>query len=295
MCLVALAIDQHRRFPLVIAANRDEFRDRPAQPLDWWSPGDGGPDILSGRDLRAGGTWLGLTAAGRLALLTNVRNPGKHDPSAPSRGDIVPLWLRGDLPVDKFWMRVALSGYNGFNLIAADFAHGDCFWASNDGALPQRLERGLWALSNASLDTPWPKVQALKRRTVDALQRATGVDALAEVLFSALADRSTASENALPSTGVPREWERALSAAFIDVPDSNYGTRCSTVLVTERAADRRLATHVFERTFGAEGTPSSRHVEVPGWPPRQSERTISTWGMPASSNSGPRSAKPART
>ena len=94
MCLVAVAIDQHRRFPLVIAANRDEYYDRPTQRLGWWTPEGGGPDILGGRDLQAGGTWLGLTAAGRLALLTNVRAPEQHDPTAPSRGEIVPLWLR---------------------------------------------------------------------------------------------------------------------------------------------------------------------------------------------------------
>jgi uncharacterized protein with NRDE domain len=296
MCLVALAIDQHPRFPLVIAANRDEFRDRPAQPLDWWSPGDDAPDILGGRDLRAGGTWLGLTAAGRLAFLTNVRNPARHDPASPSRGAIVPMWLRGDMPIDRFWMHVSLSGYNGFNLVAADFAAGECFWASNTGELPQRLGQGLWALSNASLDTPWPKAQALKRRCIDALQRAMNVEALAALLFDALADRRVAPDDALPATGVPIEWERALSPAFIYLPEQNYGTRCSTLVIGERLAHGALHTHVLERTFNDDGgTALRRHIEVPGWPPRAyNERTISTWGMPASSNTGPRSTNPAR-
>lgn len=282
MCLVAVAIDRQRRFPLVIAANRDEFRDRPARPLEWWSPGDGGAEILGGRDMQAGGTWLGLTRAGRLALLTNVRDPARHDPDAPSRGSIVPLWLAGNLSMDKFWMRVALSGHNGFNLIAADFTRGECFSATNHGALPQRLERGLWGLSNAGLDTPWPKVQALKQRVDAALTAATDLDALVARLFDALADRNVATDAALPATGVPREWERALSAAFIDMPEVRYGTRCSTVLVTERLAGKRLVTRVFERSFDdASVPPMLRHVELPDWPPpaasaRHSERTIST-------------------
>jgi hypothetical protein len=136
MCLVALAVDQDRRFPLVIAANRDEFHARPTSRLGWWTPGDGAPAILSGRDLSAGGTWLGLTAAGRLALVTNVRRPGVADPQAPSRGHIVPLWLRGDLSADRFWMRVALSGFNPFNLIAADFRRGEVFLGQRRIALP---------------------------------------------------------------------------------------------------------------------------------------------------------------
>jgi uncharacterized protein with NRDE domain len=184
--------------------------------------------------------------------------------------------------MDRFWMRVALSGHNGFNLVAADFARGECFWAANQGTLPQRLERGLWGLSNAGLDTPWPKVQALKQRVDAALVSATDVDMVAAQLFDALADRSIAADAALPSTGVPREWERALSAAFIDMPQARYGTRCSTVLVTERLAGARLVTHVLERSFDDGGTAALlRRVEVPDWPPlgpapHQSERTIST-------------------
>src|SRR5512139_211888 len=169
MCLVAIALDQSRRFPLVIAANRDEFFKRPAARLSWWSPGAGLPDILGGRDLEAGGTWLGLTAKGRLGLITNVRDPSQKDPSAPSRGSIVTRWLAGDLTPDRFWMHTALSGYNGFNMVAADFQRGECFYASNLDANPMRLERGLYGLSNASLDTPWPKVTTLKDRVRDAI------------------------------------------------------------------------------------------------------------------------------
>lgn len=271
MCLVALAIDQSRRFPLVLAANRDEFFARPAQRLGWWSPGEGVPDILGGRDLHAGGTWLGLTAAGRLALVTNVREPQRNDPQAPSRGEIVPLWLRGDISADRFWARVALSGYNGFNVIAADFQSGHCFWAANRSQHPTRLGRGLYGLANAALDTPWPKVQALKQRLHAALsgpEAADSAEALATHLFAALADPKPALDEELPATGVSPEWERLLSAAFIRDHEQGYGTRCSTLIVTERV-NKRLVTHVLERSFGA-GTSLAllRQSSLRDWPPR---------------------------
>lgn len=268
MCLVAIAIDQSRRFPLVVATNRDEFFDRPAARLGWWEPGGGAPPVLGGRDLKAGGTWLGLTAEGRLGLLTNVRDPSRHDAQAPSRGDIVPLWLAGRMSTDRFWAQTALSGHNGFNLIAADFRAGDCYFATNLGALPHRLERGIHGLSNAGLDTPWPKVVALKARMQTALNRHAGVEGLADELFDALADRTLAADEALPSTGVPLEVERWLSAAFIRSPDERYGTRCSTLVITERV-NKRLVTHVLERSFSTTGPGALlRRSMMRGWPPR---------------------------
>jgi uncharacterized protein with NRDE domain len=268
MCLVAIALDQSRRFPLVIASNRDEFFDRPSARLAWWSPRPDDPEILSGRDLSAGGTWLGLTAAGRLALVTNVRDPSRHDPLAPSRGDIVTRWLSGRQNADRFWTQTALSGYNGFNLVMADFQDGACFYATSLDPQPRRLERGLYGLSNARLDAPWPKVEALKRRTLKALNRHAGLDGLVAELFEALADRAEAEDEALPSTGVPLEWERALSAAFIRSADGRYGTRASTLVVTERV-NKRLVTHVLERSFTANGSGALlRHATVRGWPPR---------------------------
>lgn len=268
MCLVALAIDQSRRFPLVLATNRDEFFARPANRLAWWSPGPDLPDILGGRDMQDGGTWLGLTAQGRLALVTNVRAPSKFDPEAPSRGKIVQNWLAGDSTTDRFWMRTALSGHNGFNLIAADFQRGDCFYATNQSPHPTRLERGLYGLSNAGLDTPWPKVEALKEELADALDSSASVDALAARLFDALADRTPAPDDELPSTGVSAEWEKLLSSAFIRSADLTYGTRCSTLVIAERV-NKRLVTHVLERTFSATGGMALlRRSTLKDWPPR---------------------------
>jgi len=268
MCLVALAIDQERRFPLVLAANRDEFYARPAARLAWWTPAPGAPQILGGRDLDGGGTWLGLSAEGRLALVTNVRDPKSHDPAAPSRGRIVPDWLGAGERVDRFWMRTALGGYNGFNLIAADFALGECYWASNTGAHPRRLERGIYGISNAALDTPWPKVDALKARLGEALAESETVDALAQRLFAALADRSQPADAGLPDTGVGIERERLLAPAFIRSPDNQYGTRCSTLIITERV-NRHNVTHVLERSFAPHGGVALlRRATLNHWPPR---------------------------
>jgi len=272
MCLLTLAIDQSRRFPLVVAANRDEFFNRPAARLAWWSPGPGLPDILGGRDLEAGGTWLGLTAEGRMAMVTNVRAPtAPRDAGAPSRGEIVQRWLAGDATTDRFWMRTALSGYNGFNLIAADFQRGDCFYATNQSSHPVRLERGLYGLSNGTLDTPWPKVEVLKDAVREAVGASETVDTLAARLFEALGDRTPADDGELPNTGVSVEWEKVLSSAFIRTPDQTYGTRCSTLVIAERV-NKRLVTHVFERTFSAAGGMALlRRSLLKDWPPRYAE------------------------
>lgn len=267
MCLVALAVDHNRRFPLVLAANRDEFFKRPAARLAWWTPDGGGPAILGGRDLESGGTWLGLTAEGRMALVTNVRDPRRNDPGAPSRGQLVPDWLAGTERTDRFWMRSALAGYNGFNLLAFDFRQGECFWASNNGAYPVRLDRGIHGVSNAGLDTPWPKVTALKARLAEAIDAASSVDALSMQLFDALADRREAPDEQLPETGVPLDWERRLSAAFIRTPDGTYGTRCSTLVITEKV-HRHLVTHVLERSFSPTGVALLRRSVLKNWPPR---------------------------
>lgn len=276
MCLAALAIDHSRRFPLVLAANRDEFFERPTARLGWWTGHGSEQEILSGRDLSAGGTWFGLTAAGKFGLLTNIRDPARQDPQAPSRGQIIPAWLTTQASPDRFWVRTALTGYNGFNLVAADFARGDCWWLSSARASPTRLESGLFALSNGTLDEPWPKVRRLKQRLGDAVSSATeqaegnapGADALAQVLFGALTDTTLAADEELPSTGVGLELERQLSPAFIRTPDGRYGTRCSTVLITEQRGDG-LVTTVYERSHAIAGRPSQlRRATLHDWPPR---------------------------
>ena len=303
MCLVALAIDASERFPFVVASNRDEFFKRPAAPLGWWTPRPGAVPVLGGRDLESGGTWLGLTAEGRLALLTNVRGAMPVDSAAPSRGALVTDWLTGGSSTGDFWKRAALSGYNGFNLVAADFVNGECFWASNTGAPRRELLPGVYGLSNGGLDTPWPKVTTLKARLRASIDTAATADELATQLFEALGDRTLADDCTLPNTGIALDRERKLSAAFIHMPDQRYGTRCSTLVITERFGCR-LVTQAIERRFDADGGAAAlRRVSLPGWPPlaemraldrHHNDRDIATCAMPTSSNTGPAAANPAR-
>jgi uncharacterized protein with NRDE domain len=255
MCLIALAWDQHPRFDLVLAANRDEYLDRPAAALARWPEG-----LLAGRDLRAGGTWFGLTDAGRLAMLTNVRRPGAVRTDAPSRGEIVPQWLLGEADAAGFCAALGEARHNPFNLLAADFARSEFFWTGTEHPTPHPLRPGLHGLSNAVLDTPWPKTEQLKRDLAQALQRHDEVEPLIDALLLALSDRTPAPDAALPSTGVPLEVERYLSSVFIAMP--HYGTRCSTVLVRERES-RRLV--MVELTHGP-GEPFRTRVELPCWP-----------------------------
>ena len=253
MCLIGLAIEQHPRFPLVIAANRDEFLDRPSAALDCWRAPSSGELLLGGRDLHAGGTWMGLAGNGRLAMLTNVRDLARRHASAPSRGTIVPSWLATTLPVDAFWRDTAAHAHNPFNLLAGDMAQGRWWWADDRAVAPQALGPGLSGLSNALLDTPWPKVARLKQTFAEALTHAASTTALETALFAALADRTPVPDSDLPDTGVGLDRERWLAPAFIRTPDARYGTRCSTLLITERRG-QALCTRMVERQFAADGS-----------------------------------------
>ncbi len=268
MCLAALAIGQSGRFPWVLLANRDEFFDRPAEALGWWHPWPGGPRILSGRDRFAGGTWLGLNEGGQLALLTNVREPGRMLPVSPSRGDLVPQWLLGERSLDTLRAKAEVPR-NGFNLLTADLSAAPpaaagppvAWWLSNrPQARHQALVAGVYGLSNAALDTPWPKVQQIKARLRAALAGSNTVAELAAAGFAALRDGTVAPDALLPATGVPLARERQLSPAFIRIVSSgagvgHYGTRCATVVVAERLGNGH-AVHVIERTFDSAGAVS---------------------------------------
>lgn len=249
MCIAVLALGQHARFPWVLAANRDEFFDRPAAPLDWWQPPQHVQPILAGRDLSAGGTWLGLSTQGRLALLTNVRDPANQRAEAPSRGRIVPDWLGTRRTLDDIHLDWQRAGHNGFNVIAADLAEQRWGWTDSCTAAPLPLLPGLHGLSNASLDTPWPKVVQLRDAVQEQVSSARALAPLVEGLFAALTNPLRAADHALPDTGLPLAVERALSSVFIRTDDGRYGTRCSTVLVGEQGDARGLRIHVFERTY----------------------------------------------
>ena len=257
MCLAAIAVAQHPRFPWVIAANRDELFSRAAAPLGWWQPAPGGPAVLSGRDLAAGGTWLGVNARGQFAMVTNVREPGRAPlVSSPSRGELVTRWLRQCEPDDVLLRDGLHTPRNGFNLLVGDLGSDTGLWLNNRLQHQQRLGPGVAGLSNAALDTPWPKLTRLKQRLRAAVADADGADHLATAAFAALADATPAADADLPDTGVGVARERLLSPAFIRIPGpgtrTHYGTRCSTVVVVEQAGPRRVV-RVFERRFDADG------------------------------------------
>ena len=246
MCLAVIAVDVHPRFAVVVAANRDEFHARAAAPAHWWR-GTDGIELLAGRDLRQGGTWLGVTPHGRWAFVTNVREPGRHDPGAPSRGALVPAVLHdaGDV-VDAVARAVLRSeAHNGFNLVAGEGTRAT--FGSNRAPGPRSMGAGIHGISNAGLDTPWPKLARAKSGL--AAWIASDADATGP-LFDVLADRALAPDDELPATGVSRERERLLSSPFIVSAD--YGTRCSTVLTVSRDGDVRFV----ERSFDAAGNAS---------------------------------------
>lgn len=251
MCLAAVALEQSDRFPFVLASNRDEFFHRAAAPLGWWNAG--GTELLGGRDLSAGGTWLALNRSGRLAFVTNVREPGRVVPGAPSRGELVPRWLGDDEPglLDE----MGAVPRNGFNFLTVELSGSDGLWFSNRPQPQQRrLGAGLFGVSNAALDTPWPKLIALKRHLAAAVGSETDVPALAARLFDALARRQPAPDAELPATGVPLERERQLSPAFIRIEGEAgvYGTRCSTLVIAQATSQGRRV-HVIERRFDESG------------------------------------------
>ena len=245
MCLIFFAHQAHPRFPLIVAANRDENYVRATAAAGFWDDGSG---ILAGRDLEAGGTWLGMTRHGRFAALTNFRQPGSVLSAAPSRGALVSNYLHANGSPLAYTGRLVpdAAAYNGFNLLIGDL--DDLVWYSNRGDVPRLLPPGVYGLSNHLLDTPWPKVEAGKALFRDAL---AAPEPNLEALYELLASRALPPAESLPDTGVGREREQVLAPAFI-LSDS-YGTRSSTVI------SRDLNGHVIfsERTFAADGSPNA--------------------------------------
>ncbi len=251
MCLIGFAWKADPDFPLVVAANRDEYHVREAAASTWW---ESAPDLLAGRDLQSGGTWMGITRSGRFAALTNFRDIRAPDPDAPSRGGLVTDYLVSSSPPVEHLARLHSSSarFNGFNLLAGTMEQ--LGYTGNRGAAPQELSPGIYGLSNALLDTPWPKVVALKSALATTLGKARSEEALpstistlAPRLFEALANTRPSADAGLPDTGLTHERERMLSSAMIRSP--SYGTRASTLLWVCRTGD------VFweERSFSPAG------------------------------------------
>jgi uncharacterized protein with NRDE domain len=239
MCLIVFSWQPDASTPLVLLANRDEFFERPAEPMHWWHDRR---DVLAGRDLRGGGTWMGVNRAGRLAALTNFRDgrAPMAPKDAPSRGLLVSAMLDAT-QFDDDLARVERHAheYAGFNLLAGDLPAGKLFWIGNRDTsvatgvaelagqgrpVAHAIAPGVHGLSNALLDTPWPKLVSRRNALADAL--AGDADDIA--LLELMRDTTEADDDALPETGVTSAWEKTLSAAFIASPA--YGTRCTTLL-----------------------------------------------------------------
>ena len=242
MCLIVFAYRVHPSFPVIIAANRDEFYARPTAAMGEWADA---PQIVAGRDLEGGGTWMGISREGRLAALTNYREPGRLRSDAPSRGHLVSDFLRGEANLNRYIDNISLTSqdYNGYNILISDGSRW--VYVSNRSPAPRELPPGIYGLSNHLLNTPWPKV----RRSCLAVEHllASASPPTIPPLMDILQDRTVPPDAALPRTGVGLEWERRLGSIFIH--SAIYGTRSSTVLLL----DREGTAQICERTFDVNG------------------------------------------
>ena len=246
MCLILLALREHPSYKLILIANRDEYYDRLSTPPAFWNEA---PDVLAGKDLRSGGTWLGITKKGRIAAITNYRDPASTKNNAPSRGWLVREFLLGtEEPVEYLAkVRQESEGYNGFNLLVG--VSDELYWYSNRVGDIVKLSPGFHGISNRLLDTPWPKVTRGKQGFSEIL--AKDKEIFPETLFDLLRDCTPASQEMLPNTGVGTEWERILSPIFI--VSSTYGTRSSTLILI----DKKDQVTFIDKTFEARPQPIS--------------------------------------
>jgi uncharacterized protein with NRDE domain len=240
MCIIFFAFNTRDDYPLVLAANRDEFYNRPSAAAGYW---EDHPDIFGGRDLVGGGTWLGVTRSGRFAAVTNYRDT-KAAPGAISRGHLTADFLKGSGPAEEYLegVKKRAGDFSGFNLIIGeiDGAGREMFHYSNRGGEIAALKPGIYGLSNHLLNTPWPKVRTGMGRFSNLVK---GPEIDREKIFGLLGDQALAPDADLPDTGVGLEIERALSAIFIKTPV--YGTRCSTLLTFDRNFQFNLEEKVF--------------------------------------------------
>lgn len=237
MCLIVVGWHEHPDYPLVVAANRDEFYARPTAAAGRWREA---PHIIGGLDLEAGGTWLGISESGRFAAVTNVREPGMAK-GPLSRGALTRDFLLGNQSAGDAISAIDGSAYSGFNLLLGDGK--TLHYRSNRDGEPRLLTPGIYGLSNHQLDSPWPKLLKARQRFARALKKLPEEGEF----FSMLADDEIVADHELPNTGVSLEWERLLSAVF--VRSENYGTRASTLVWRNTRGEVRL----HEHSFGPQG------------------------------------------
>jgi uncharacterized protein with NRDE domain len=242
VCLIAFAWETHPRWRLLLLGNRDEAHARPTAPLEHWTDA---PQIMAGRDLQAGGTWMGVTREGRAGVVTNVRDPAANLDGA-SRGLLVANYLRARMPAANYAAALQENPvrYRPYNLLLFD-ADTAVYLGNHSRRRVEQVHPGVHGLSNADFNAPWPKTRTLKEHLVDWLRESDGRDF--EPLFAALGDDAEWPDAVLPNTGVGIELERRLSAAFIR--GHRYGTRASTLIAIDHAG----AGCIIERRFGPDG------------------------------------------
>lgn len=244
MCLIVVGWRVHPDYPLVVAANRDEFYARPTANAARWPDAH---EIIGGIDLEAGGSWLGIADNGRFAAVTNVREPGMAKGSN-SRGALTSDFLRSTAPALEHAGKIDHGVYSGFNLLLSD---GETLvYCSNRDGTPRQLSPGIYGLSNHLLDSPWPKLLKARQAFGEALKYLPDETAI----FELLADREVVADDKLPETGVGLEWERLLSPVFVQ--SERYGTRASTVVSRHRNGTVRL----HEKSYGQNGQPLQSSV-----------------------------------
>lgn len=257
MCLLFFAYKCSPHNRLVVAANRDEFLDRPTSPVHLW---DGPKKILAGRDLRGGGTWMGTSAEGKFAAITNYRDPTEVSSSAPSRGELVSDFLLSDMTGLQYGEMVGAKGqkYNGFNLVFSD-KENLYYYSNREGSL-RTLEPGFYGLSNHLLNSPWPKVVRGKNLLQEIMVATSEIDV--SHIWQHLGDSSVPPDEELPDTGVGLVWERLLSSIFID--SSHYGTRSSAVVTITSSGEVDFHEKSYIRTSSSELTSKLMHLSYRG-------------------------------
>jgi len=238
MCLIVFSYRQHPKYELILAANRDENYKRPTRQARFW---DDHPNILAGKDLQAGGTWMGINKAGFFSALTNFRDPSIQRDNPPSRGHLVLDYLKNPQPPHEYLSSLAerADKYMGFNLLAGNI-HQLGYYSNQERDI-QLLDPGLYGLSNHLLNTPWPKVERAK----DRLNQLVDQQRISEdALFNLLADDRQAPDDKLPDTGIPKGIEKQVSPVFIK--SENYGTRCSTLLLIDKSGEFTFTERRFE-------------------------------------------------
>ena len=238
MCLIFFSINQHKNYKLIIAANRDEFYNRKTAPADFWQDH---PDVLGGRDLEAQGTWMAMTKAGKIAMVTNYRDPQNINPNAPSRGQLVSNYLIGSKKPEDYLKGIepTATQYNGFNLLIGTV--DDLWYLSNYKSGVDFIQPGFYGLSNHLLETPWPKVEEGKKILTLILDQHKIEPTL---LLDLIHNEAIAEDDKLPYTGLSLERERALSSMFIKT--EGYGTRCSTVVLIDHQNQVEFVERVYD-------------------------------------------------